>query len=162
MFCDGSDGVMDQEAAYLAALGTASTYTIQGDILAIFDAQGNRVAEYRSSPLIGKTWNLAEIQYMNDTTKTPDDPARYTVEFLPDGTVNIKADCNNAGGEYTISGSSLNISITHTTRAACPPDSLSEEFLENLRIAASYQFEGNDLYIATQMDVAILKFTPLP
>lgn len=162
MFCGEPEGIMDQEAAYLAALGTASTYSIQGDKLALFDAQGSRVAEYQANRLVGETWSLAEIQYMNDTTKTPDDPARYTVEFLPDGTLNIKADCNNAGGEYTISGSSLSISITHTTRAACPPDSLSEEFLENLRIAASYQFEGDDLYIATQMDVAIMKLTPAP
>jgi len=96
---------------------------------------------------------------MDGTVKTSDDPAKYTLEFLPDGTLNIQADCNVVGGEYTVSGPSLSISTNLSTLAACPPDSLSEEFLENLRIAATFQFEGDDLYIATQMDVAIMKFT---
>ncbi len=153
---------MEQETAYLLALETASKFTIQSDTLSLFDAQGSRVADYRASPLVGSTWDLAEIQYMNDTIQTPADPSRYTLEFLTDGTLNIQADCNNAGGEYTVDGSSLGITITHTTRAACPPKSLSEEFLQNLGIAASYLIKDGDLYIATQMDVAILKLTPAP
>lgn len=162
MFCGEPEGVMDQETAYLMSLEKASTYEIKGDTLSIFAADGSRLADYQANPLIGKTWSLAEIQYMDGTVKTSDDPAKYTLEFLPDGTLNIQADCNVVGGEYTVSGPSLSISTNLSTLAACPPDSLSEEFLENLRIAATFQFEGDDLYIATQMDVAIMKFTPMP
>jgi heat shock protein HslJ len=42
----------------------------------------------------------------------------------------------------------------------CPPESLSEEYLQNLSSAASYQIEGDTLYIAMQMDTGIMKFAP--
>jgi heat shock protein HslJ len=162
MFCGEPAGVMEQETAYLQALGNAASYQIQGEALSLFDAQGTRMVEYQANRLVGQTWYLAEIQYMNDTTKRPADPAQYTVEFLADGTLSIKADCNNASGTYTSEGSSLSIVLGPMTLAACPPESLSDEFLQNLGIAASYLFEGDDLFIATQMDVAIMKFTPAP
>ena len=160
MFCGEPAGVMEQETAYLQALGKAASYQIQGDVLTLLDGEGTRLVEYQANRLIGEVWHLAEIQYMNDSIKTPADPAQYTVEFLADGTLNIKGDCNMAGGTYTLSGSSLSIALGPMTLAACPPESLSDEFVKNLGIAASYLLEGDDLFIATQMDVAIMKFTP--
>ena len=162
MFCGEPAGVMEQETAYLQALGKVTSYQIQGDVLTLLDAEGTRMVEYRANQLVGKTWYLAEIQYMDDTSKTPEDPAQYTVEFLADGSLNIKADCNNASGTYALNGSSLSIVLGPMTLAACPPESLSDEFVNNLGIATAYLFEGNDLFIATQMDGAVMKFTPAP
>jgi heat shock protein HslJ len=162
MFCGEPAGIMEQETAYLQALGKAASYQIQGEVLSLFDAEGTRQVEYQANRLIGQVWQLAEIQYMNDTSKTPLDPAQYTVEFLADGALNIKADCNNASGTYTVAEPSLSIVLGPMTLAACPPESLSDEFVKNLGIAASYLFEGDDLFIATQMDVAIMKFSPAP
>jgi heat shock protein HslJ len=162
MMCAEPEGVMEQESAYLAALTNAATYTIKGDILTLTDAQGARQVEYQANPLVGPVWQLQQIQYMNDTSKTSDDPAKYTVQFLADGSLQFKADCNTGSGKYIINGNSLSIELGAMTMAACPPESLSDEFLQNLGIAASYIFQSGDLFIATQMDVAIMQFSAAP
>ena len=47
MACAEPDGVMDQEAAYLAALPTAVGYRVDGGSLALVSADGTHVATYR-------------------------------------------------------------------------------------------------------------------
>ena len=160
MFCAEPEGVMDQEAQYLAALERASRYEIQMDRLTLFDDQGARLAEFQSDPLVNTTWNLVEIQYSNYTTKTPTDPTAYNIIFLPDGSLSVKADCNSASGAYTLSGSSLSIRLGPTTLAMCPPESLSEEYLQDLSSVASYKIEGDTLYLALLMDTGTMKFVP--
>jgi len=160
MFCAEPEGVMEQEAQFLAALGNSKRYKIEMESLTFFDEQGSRQVEFQANPLIGTTWNLVEIQYSDDTTKTPIDPAAYSVVFLPDGSLGVKADCNRASGAYTLSGSSLSIRLGPTTMAMCPPESLSEEYLQNLSSAASYQISADTLYIAMQVDAGIMKFVP--
>ncbi len=44
-----SEEIMQQEAQYLAALPTAATFTIQGDVLELRTAEGALVASYRAS-----------------------------------------------------------------------------------------------------------------
>jgi heat shock protein HslJ len=46
VFCAEPEGVMDQEAAYLAALETAARYRIEGDQLRLERGDGARVATY--------------------------------------------------------------------------------------------------------------------
>ncbi len=70
---------------------------------------------------------------------TVETPASYTVTFKDDGTVDIKADCNDATGTYTLNGSKVTIEIGAATLAAlraCPGDSRSEQFLQLLGDAA--------------------------
>ena len=45
----------------------------------------------------------------------------YTVQFLPDGLVDIGADCNRAGGTWSGGDGALSITVTTSTRAYCPP-----------------------------------------
>jgi heat shock protein HslJ len=67
----------------------------------------------------------------------------YTIEFsMVDGRVNIKADCNNATGEFMTDGQSLQIMIGGVTRAMCSPGSLSEEFLKELSEVGSTSARG--------------------
>ena len=104
-------------------------------------------------------WKWEEFQEMNDNLVVVDDPKLYTLELLPDGQVNVKADCNVAGGTYTIDGNQLTIEITTTTMAMCPADSLSDEYLRLLNDAVSYFFESDQLFIAIKFDTGIMKFT---
>jgi heat shock protein HslJ len=46
MFCESPAGIMEQEAAYLAALPTAEVYRIQGDQLILERADSTRVASF--------------------------------------------------------------------------------------------------------------------
>jgi len=51
-------------------------------------------------------------------------------------------------GTYTVNGSQLMLEVGATTRAACPPGSLSEKYLQYLNDVVSYVFQDGDLYLA--------------
>jgi len=110
--------------------------------------------------LVGVTWQWMQFQEANDNLTIPGDPAKYTLEFQADGSINILADCNGGSGAYTADESLLSIRITRMTMAACPPDSLSDEYVRLLNDAVSYLFEDGDLYIAIKHDTGIMHFAP--
>ena len=89
------------------------------------------------------------------------DPESYTLTFNTDGTVTIKADCNNAAGSYTEDGSSLSIEIGPSTMALCPPESRSEDFLKYLGSAAIYFFQDGNLFIDLMADGGTMQFAPV-
>ena len=66
--------------------------------------------------LTGVRWAWQTFQGGDGTIVRPDDPSQYTVEFLPDGTLAIQADCHHATGTYTVDHS------TSTCGSAEPPD----------------------------------------
>lgn len=90
------------------------------------------------------------------------DPLRYVLAFNGDGTVNIVADCNRAGGSYTANNSSLTLQIGPMTMALCPPNSRSEQFVKLLGGAALYFFQDGELYIDLMADGGTLRFAPAP
>jgi D-alanyl-D-alanine carboxypeptidase len=87
-------------------------------------------------------------------------PENYVLTFNEDGTVSVKADCNNAAGSYTADGSSLTIEIGPMTMAACPEGSRSDQFVQLLGGAAIYFFEGGNLFIDLMADGGTLSFSP--
>jgi heat shock protein HslJ len=116
--------------------------------------------EMAGPSLTSVVWRWAEFQSSDDTLVKPDNPEAYTVEFLPDGVLSVRADCNQAGGTYTVDGSQITLQIQTTTMAACPPGSLSEKFLGYLNDVVSYVFMDGDLYLALKFDAGILKLMP--
>jgi heat shock protein HslJ len=87
------------------------------------------------------------------------EPGRYTVHFLPDETVNIRADCNWVAGFWTGANGALDVTVTMTTVAECPPGSLEEPFVQGLDEATTYTFaEGMTLIITGPNGE--MRFTP--
>lgn len=105
-------------------------------------------------------WQLASITSADGTEQTPDDPAKYTLQFLPDGFAAIVADCNVGSGPYTIDGNNLDISNIITTLVACPPESISDEYVQRLDEAVSFGFEDEALVLALPTDGDSLRFLP--
>ena len=69
-------------------------------------------------------------------------PAQYEVVYASDGTLRVKADCNNASGTYTYNGGMVgNVRVTMgpSTLAACGANSRSEELLSSLSAAQDYR-----------------------
>jgi len=69
-------------------------------------------------------------------------PAQYEVVYGSDGTLRVKADCNNASGTYTYNGGMVgNVRVTMgpSTLAACGADSRSEELISSLVAAQDYR-----------------------
>jgi len=83
---------------------------------------------------------------------TVEAPASYMVNFKDDGTIDIKADCNNASGTYTQDGANVTIKVGPTTLAACPGDSRSEQFLQLLGDAAQMIPLEGKLYITLKTE----------
>src|SRR4051812_24807313 len=70
------------------------------------------------------------------------DPGRYTAQFLPDGTVSVKADCTWVGGSWNGGNSALDVTINTSTLVGCPPDSLEQPFVQALQDATGYALDG--------------------
>ena len=83
---------------------------------------------------------------------TVETPASYMVTFKDDGTVDIKADCNDASGTYTLDGANVTIEVGAATPAACPGDSRSEQFLQLLGDAAQLLPINGKLYITLKTE----------
>jgi heat shock protein HslJ len=163
--CAEPEGIMTQESAYLAALESVVAFQIEGDELTLTNTEGVRVATFtafdaeaaEASGVMGETW-----QWMGTQTPTEqisvDDPAKYTIQFLPGGAAHVQADCNVAGGTYAIEDSHITITIMVTTLAACPEGSFGDEFIKELNEAVIYLFEGDDLLIDRIYDSGTMRF----
>jgi hypothetical protein len=81
------------------------------------------------------------------------------VHFLPDETVNIRADCNWVAGFWSGANGALDVTVTMTTVAECPTDSLEEPFVQGLDEATSYTFAEGMILIITGPD-GEMHFTP--
>lgn len=90
-----------------------------------------------------------------------ENPENYILIFNDDGSVNVKADCNNASGLYTTSDNSiLSIEFGLMTKVACEPNSLGNEFVQNLGFTANFFFQDSFLYLDMWADGGTLKLSP--
>ena len=91
-----------------------------------------------------------------------DAPERYTLEFLADGRVQLRADCNRGSAGYTL-GADRTLSLTPaaTTKAGCPPGSKDAEFLRELAEVASYMQSNGDLVLLLKTESGSMRFSPL-
>lgn len=147
------EGVMEQEAGFLAALPATATYQISGDQLTLFDANGTAVAVFTAvppTPLVGTQWQL--IAYNNGLGGVVS--AAFGVEttavFNEDGSLNGNGGCNNFFTAYTVDGQALTITDPiGSTMMACEETAMQQEtaFLAALTDAASYQIRGDALEI---------------
>jgi len=109
--------------------------------------------------LTGTVWQWVQTLYNNDTRVDPAKPANYTIRFLTDGKINVKADCNVKGGVYSTEGKRISIEISHSTMAACEEGSLEEQFVRDLTGGAIFFFRDGDLYIDIKYDTGTMRFS---
>ena len=115
------------------------------------------------SQLEGTAWRLMKITSMDDAVSIPDQPANYTLSFEAEGRFVIEADCNQASGNWSSGpAGQLMFSAMATTRALCPPGSLSESYLAQFEWVRSYTKSDGHLFLATMADGSIIEFDPLP
>jgi heat shock protein HslJ len=87
------------------------------------------------------------------------EPGLYTVHFLPDETVNIRADCNWVAGFWSGANGALDVTVTMTTVAQCPAGSLEEPFVQALDEATSYTI-AQDMTLIITGPAGEMHFTP--
>ena len=109
--------------------------------------------------LTGQTWKWINATDNIGKITTVPNPENYTLAFAADSTVQIKADCNNAQGTYTTDGNKMTITVGPMTMAACPPGSLSDQFIAKLGEVASYLFSNGQLVLEWKMDAGSMLFS---
>jgi D-alanyl-D-alanine carboxypeptidase len=92
---------------------------------------------------------------------TVETPTNYMVTFKADGSLEVRADCNNATGSYTLDGANITITLGATTLAACPGASRSEQFLQLLGDAAQLVPLQGKLLIAVKTEDNTMVFDPV-
>ena len=151
------------ETAFLNALDQTSGWEIKDDVLLFLDGDDvlARFTKEDYSEITGTVWQWVQTLYNDDRKAVPADPKNYTIQFREDGTLNVKADCNQKGGTYATSAEEkrFSIEITHSTMAACPEGSLEDEFVRALSAAAIYFIKDGDLYIDQKYDSGTIRFS---
>jgi heat shock protein HslJ len=124
-------------------------------------SSGSTPSAAAGAGLTGKTWHLTAI-----TEKVPAfqgvvptaEQAKYTIQFMSDGTFSAKADCNQLSGTYKTSGTDgLTIESGPMTMAMCPEGSLSVQYVDSLEKAKTYAI-ANDQLTITLSDEGTLVF----
>jgi len=156
------DPVMAQEQAYLTLLPQTATYKIENGQLTLFNEDGDAIlifqgplttaAQPEEPTLVGPVWEWQYTSMADDSTITPDDPAKYTVQFSEDGKVSVTADCKQTEGTFTDDGGTLTIELNPTTMQICSEGSQADEFLKELSFAGTYLFNEGNLVINMKMD----------
>jgi heat shock protein HslJ len=130
-----------------------------------FAVKGNRLAPVTEDTavgepaIIGVVWQWVQTLYNNDTKTAPAKPENYTVQFLEDGKLKVKADCNLKGGTYSTEGKKLSITITHSTMAACETGSLEDRFVRDLAAGTIFFLQDGYLYLDMKYDTGTMKFS---
>lgn len=97
------------------------------------------------APLEGQVWTWQHTLRADGSRTTAVEPGSYTIHLEPGGQLAVRADCNRAGGTYHLEDSRLTLSVTHSTMAACPPESLDRQFLADLSEVMAWSLESGRL-----------------
>lgn len=166
MYCI-APGVMEQESAYLAALGRAVSVTAAHDRLSFTDAKGTAILSFTKivppapAPLTGTNWTLDSL-YTGDSVSSVITGTTITAVFGEDGRVTGSAGCNNYFASYTATGKSLSVSSTGSTKMNCPGQGIMLQegsYLTSLGKTATFTISGNRLSLADANGATLLSFT---
>jgi heat shock protein HslJ len=108
---------------------------------------------------IGVVWTWLGTQTGHGRGVVPEGRERYTLEFRPGGTVNVRADCNRGSGPYTRNGNALGIGPIALTRMACPQDSRDADFVNGLAAVSGHSLVGSDLVLTLKASAGSMRFT---
>jgi heat shock protein HslJ len=93
---------------------------------------------------LGTSWYELSGGVYTLKTNPVADPTLYQVVYNTDGTLSVKADCNNAAGEYTSEGGvtgSVRVEMGPTTLAMCAEGSRSQELINSLMAAQDFRVQ---------------------
>ena len=120
--------------------------------------------------LQGTTWVLESFQSMDDAqgTQRAEPPGAYTLQFLPEGRVAMRLDCNRGTASWShtpsadgVSGA-IKFSPVAATRALCAPPHFGDRLARDLPDIKGYLLRDGKLYLSLRADAGIYAWRPLP
>ncbi len=143
-------GIMDQETAFISALISANSFTLDGDILTI-QYDGGMLRFTAAPPLAdasleGTFW-LLTTTVTEDAAQSLVMDTEITAQFS-DGQVTGSAGCNSYSGGYTVDGQQITIGEIVQTEMACEGAGIMEQeamFTTAMQSVETFAIEGNTL-----------------
>ena len=88
-------------------------------------------------PLTGSAWTLQSIELSDTGPVEIPREADFTVEFLADGRVHVRADCNSCVGTYATEGDRITTGQMACTRAFCASSPVDDQYTALLSAEAA-------------------------
>ncbi len=156
--------IMDQATAFQEALTNAATFTISGDTLTLFDADGNSVAVFQDQDqsIAGTSWTV--LSYNNGkggfTSVILD--TEITAVFGEDGNVTGNDSCNNYSRPYETDGIKISFGEPGASTMMACPDEINEQamaYQQALTNSATYEMIGNSFTLYDANGTRMVLFT---
>jgi heat shock protein HslJ len=149
-------GPTSLDGVFVTALNDVVAFAYARDTLVLTLGDGGGALVFAPA-LTGVFWTLQSLQG-GPASLSPDDPTAYTIAFGDDGRVAVRADCNRGIGAYTVDETQITIGPLALTRAACPPASLSDRFVQALESATAFSFVEGQLQLVLRDGAGTLVF----
>jgi len=166
--CEGPEGVMQQERAYVESLSNAAAYRLTDDRLEIHDAEGDTMLvfskqeEFAMDPadLLSTEWRMVSMDGRNLI-----EGSTITLAFHDENQISGHAGCRGYVAVYQATGDDMGIEWVAMTESACrSAEALQrqeEEYTTILGWATNYRLSQGQLEILTARGEVLL-FEPLP
>ena len=126
-------------ALALAACSTSETPTPEVIVVTATAEPAGDASTTLPPEMLGVEWQLHSVLESEPAAQSVNpEPQNYTIQFTPEGTAAIRADCNQVSGNYTVSGSNITITLGPTTLAFCGEDSGDNLYMTALGAVTSY------------------------
>jgi hypothetical protein len=110
-------------------------------------------------------WTLQSFETVGGTTDAIRDGRSYSILFVSDTIVQVRADCNDCTAIYHSfpAGNDPQISVKNflCTKVYCGSQSLDTQFLNGLSAATNYSIQGDILRVYYNERHQVLNFRPI-
>jgi heat shock protein HslJ len=110
-------------------------------------------------PIPPVVWELVGYTATNASPVEVAEPARYTLQFLPEGRLVARLDCNQGSGGYTPADGVLTLTPMAATLKLCLPNSQVNDFGRLLHATTSYRFDP-DGHLLLRGEDGVLRLQP--
>lgn len=124
---------------------------------------GSPVQEAPGAPvaLLDTAWRLVRITAIGGFVFTPEDGSEYTLRFRSENRLVANSDCNRVSATWVQDGNSLTFEEFFSTQAMCPPGTLHNHFVSNLRDTRNARIEAGHLILTTDFEGVAVELEPL-
>ncbi len=137
-----------------------STATLVASLILPGCGDQSQLNEPDSEPVLleGTSWQLVKITALGGFEFIPEDRGDYVIRFRGESRMVADSDCNTAGATWTQEGSNLILEQFVTTNNMCPPGTLHNHFVSNLRNIEAFSGNGNNLVFTTSIPGVAMEF----
>jgi len=142
--------LMQQAAAFMAALNSAGTWRVEGRQLTLAAADGRALARFaaQDAALAGTSWRVTGINNGKQAVVSVLSGTTLTLAFAGDGRATGSAGCNTFNAPFESDGAGLRFGKAATTRRMCAGKGTMDQelaFIRALQTVASARIDGNRL-----------------